>query len=61
MTVMTDAQETALAAINDKWGVARWTIPGDGDETMRVELDDGDEGVIEPDGSNTWGVNTWGL
>jgi hypothetical protein len=51
---MTDAQETALATLNDKWGVARWTVQPDGDVT--VELDDGDDGVIEPDGSNTWGV-----
>ena len=52
---LTDAQETALQAINDKWGVARWTLDRS-TGILAVELDDGEEGEIRADGSNTWGA-----
>ena len=54
---LTDEQDATLTALNNKWGVASWRPALDEpDGTWHVELDDGDSGLIHPDGSNTWGV-----
>jgi hypothetical protein len=55
---LTDEQDAVLSAINDKWGVASWHVDVDG--VAHIELDDGDEGTLDPDGSNTWGVTAYG-
>lgn len=47
----TDAQESALAYINNHWPVAKFELIED---ILYVYCDDGGKAAIEPDGSWDW-------
>jgi len=51
--VMTDAQETTWAYINNSWPIAKYNVMPNGN--VEFEADDGDTGWIDPQGE--WGWN----
>lgn len=48
---MNDTQDDVFQHVNDTLGIARWEEHG---TIVWIELDDGDEGEIFPDGELKW-------
>ena len=51
---VTDEQEAALERVHDACGVKSYMVMPEGH--IEVVLDDGDSGVIEAHGGNTWHI-----
>lgn len=50
--VMTEAQEAAWANINNQWPIATYVVNEHGN--VDFECDDGDKGIIWPNGDWEW-------
>jgi len=49
---LNEFQETTVAALNDRWGLASWRHGEDG--LIHFTADDGDTGWIDEDGDWDW-------